>query len=65
MTSAFEEDNVERVPVASDRAPVTDAEVEAAIARAREKLPVCPDCGPRPEPDALYCSHCGNRLPAS
>ena len=23
---------------------------------------VCPDCGPRPEPDARYCSSCGHRL---
>lgn len=23
----------------------------------------CPTCGPRPEPDALFCSTCGNRLP--
>jgi Double zinc ribbon len=25
--------------------------------------PVCPTCGPRPEPDAVYCSSCGRRLP--
>lgn len=23
----------------------------------------CATCGPRPEPDALFCSTCGNRLP--
>ena len=23
----------------------------------------CPTCGPRPEPDAVFCSTCGNRLP--
>jgi hypothetical protein len=23
----------------------------------------CPSCGPRPEPDAVYCSTCGNKLP--
>ena len=22
----------------------------------------CPQCGPRPEPDALFCSHCGRPL---
>jgi hypothetical protein len=26
--------------------------------------PVCPACGPRPEPDAVYCSTCGSGLPA-
>jgi hypothetical protein len=26
-------------------------------------LPVaCPSCGPRPEPDAVFCSSCGSRL---
>lgn len=24
--------------------------------------PLCPSCGPRPEPDALYCSSCGRSL---
>jgi ribosomal protein L40E len=26
-------------------------------------LPVCSSCGPRPEPDAVFCSTCGRRLP--
>ena len=25
--------------------------------------PTCSTCGPRPEPDAVYCSSCGRRLP--
>jgi rRNA maturation endonuclease Nob1 len=25
--------------------------------------PVCTGCGPRPEPDAVFCSSCGRRLP--
>jgi hypothetical protein len=25
--------------------------------------PTCSSCGPRPEPDALFCSNCGTRLP--
>jgi rRNA maturation endonuclease Nob1 len=25
--------------------------------------PVCAGCGPRPEPDAIFCSSCGHRLP--
>jgi len=24
--------------------------------------PICPACGPRPEPDAVFCSACGRRL---
>jgi hypothetical protein len=24
--------------------------------------PACPACGPRPEPDAVFCSSCGRRL---
>ena len=26
---------------------------------------VCVTCGPRPEPDAVFCSTCGDRLPAA
>jgi hypothetical protein len=25
--------------------------------------PTCASCGPRPEPDAIFCSTCGTRLP--
>jgi rRNA maturation endonuclease Nob1 len=25
--------------------------------------PACETCGPRPEPDAIFCSSCGRRLP--
>lgn len=27
--------------------------------------PPCPSCGPRPEPDALFCSRCGHPLGAA
>jgi hypothetical protein len=27
--------------------------------------PVCTGCGPRPEPDAIFCSSCGRRLPTA
>jgi len=37
--------------------------VEAAIARARARQQACGVCGPRPEPDAIYCSSCGRYLP--
>ena len=35
------------------RAPATSA-----------AAPACAACGPRPEPDAIYCSECGGRLAA-
>jgi hypothetical protein len=42
---------------------VTLDPVEAAIARARSNQKSCGVCGPRPEPDATYCSSCGRYLP--
>ena len=44
--------------------PLTDDEVEAAVRAFRREQHVCPTCGPRPEPDAVFCSICGNRLAA-
>jgi hypothetical protein len=46
-------------------APLTDAELEAVIRRQREEASnsrACPTHGPRPEPDAVYCSDCGRYL---
>ena len=46
------------VAVAAD-----DDAVEAAIRRYRTTAgTVCPSCGPRPEPDATFCSSCGRYL---
>jgi hypothetical protein len=42
----------------SDTAAATDA-AEAAVLAYRERLKSCARCGPRPEPDAAYCSNCG------
>ena len=42
-------------------APVEDA-VEAAVLAYRARLRSCARCGPRPEPDAIYCSSCGTYL---
>jgi hypothetical protein len=39
--------------------------VEAAIRRARANQRSCGVCGPRPEPDASYCSSCGRYLPGA
>ena len=36
---------------------------EEAILRYRRRTSSCTLCGPRPEPDALYCSTCGRYLP--
>lgn len=44
---------------------VTDDIVEAAIRRAREATKACVVCGPRPEPDAVFCSSCGRYLAGS
>jgi hypothetical protein len=41
---------------------VNDDEVEATILRYRARRLECPRCGPRPEPDAVYCSSCGYYL---
>ena len=56
---------------AAPLAPAMD-DVESLIAaRARairtaavSGTPTCPTCGPRPEPDALFCSECSARLVA-
>ena len=49
------------LPVA---APPTaaDDDVEAAIRAYRSERPICTDHGPRPEPDAIFCSECGRYL---
>lgn len=39
-----------------------DDPAEAAIARARARQRTCPTHGPRPEPDARFCSECGGAL---
>jgi len=35
---------------------------EALVRAARQELPVCPNCGPRPETGATFCSECGRPL---
>ena len=39
--------------------------LRSAAASAPPGARVCPTCGPRPEPDAAFCSTCGSRLPAA
>jgi hypothetical protein len=38
---------------------------EAAVRAYRLRLKECVDCGPRPEPDAAFCSNCGLYLPGA
>jgi hypothetical protein len=45
----------------SAEAPVEDV-VEAAVLAIRARLRSCARCGPRLEPDAIYCSNCGAYL---
>ena len=40
----------------------TDDAIEAAVLAYRVAHPDCASCGPRPEPDAVYCSTCGRYL---
>jgi cytochrome c-type biogenesis protein CcmI len=35
---------------------------EAEVLRYRARQQSCPTCGPRPEPDAVFCSECGRFL---
>lgn len=44
---------------------MTDDAIEAAVSAYRERMRSCPSCGPRPEPDAVYCSSCGRYLPGA
>jgi hypothetical protein len=48
-------------PAAADVESVIAAKVRAI--RSEASAPSCPTCGPRPESDAIFCSHCGTRLP--
>ena len=50
---------------AKEASPAATAEVdpaEAAVRRWRARATACPEHGPRPEPDAIYCSTCGRHL---
>lgn len=41
-----------------------DAEAEQLVRSAGANMVSCPDCGPRPEPGAPFCSNCGRALGA-
>lgn len=50
----------------ADESDAADSDVEALIAARARALSgttsECEVCGPRPEPDAIFCSTCGRRL---
>jgi len=50
---------------ASGSAVGGDEAIEAAVRAYRERMRSCANCGPRPEPDAVYCSNCGVYLPGA
>ena len=57
-------DSVARTAGAEAEVPTaaSDDPLEAVIARHRAPPVACPSCGPRPEPNAWYCSSCGRWL---
>jgi Double zinc ribbon len=50
------------VAAASPAVSREEDEIEAAVRAYRAQRIACAECGPRPEPDALYCSTCGRYL---
>jgi hypothetical protein len=61
---AMRDDDGGAQPAIADVESLVSAEVrtlEAAEAGAGQ-LPTCETCGPRPEPDAVFCSTCGTLL---
>jgi hypothetical protein len=46
----------------ANMAEANTAEAMVSRARGASGAPRCPDCGPRPEPDAVFCSSCGRQI---
>lgn len=51
--------------IRSSAGGATDDAAEAAVLAYRARIKSCARCGPRPEPDATYCSSCGCFLPGA
>ena len=51
--------------IRSSTGAATDDAAEAAVLAYRARMRSCARCGPRPEPDATYCSTCGSFLPGA
>jgi len=65
--AALDRDQAEEVVVAATADPealvaARVSQLRSAHATGRPAPPLCPGCGPRPEPDALFCSSCGRPL---
>jgi hypothetical protein len=57
-------DNVEAMIAAKVRALRSASAFTSSDPISAPSTPLaCSSCGPRPEPDAVYCSSCGRRLP--
>jgi hypothetical protein len=54
----------EEGPMPADVESLIAVRARAIRSAAASGLPACPTCGPRPEPDALFCSDCSARLVA-
>lgn len=54
-----------RAASSADAPAGADDAIEAAVRAYRERMKTCASCGPRPEPDAVYCSNCGRYLPGA
>lgn len=60
------EARAEQMVGAAGAAPDSEDDIaESLVRRMSGEGSSCPDCGPRPESDARYCSDCGRFLPGS
>jgi hypothetical protein len=62
-----EEEEAKKAALTPSLPPPPSSPVTGAPIASRPQQPgavVCPQCGPRPEPDARYCSRCGTALVA-
>ncbi len=65
--AALDRDQAEAMVVAATADPealvaARVGQLRSAHATGRPAPPLCSGCGPRPEPDALFCSSCGRPL---
>ncbi len=51
-----------RTASSAPAAPDVEAMIAGRVRALREGAAACPTCGPRPEPDAVFCSSCGKRV---
>jgi hypothetical protein len=61
-TLALEALRAESLDVTPDTIEAMVAARVRSLRSASSARPACGNCGPRPEPDAVFCSKCGHRL---